>query len=144
MDLQLNNKTVFVSASSRGIGFATATLFLREGARVVINGRDSAQLYKTHQQLIKKFGIRKEKIELDKIMNNTELMQFLEICSGLKEEQIMKLYNSDLLGRNIKPSKNRRCKDCFFNILLEKDPHKREISYMSMMGIKVTEMIYGR
>jgi len=98
----------------------------------------------TAPELIKKFGIRKEKIELDKIMNNTELMQFLEICSGLKEEQIMKLYNSDLLGRNIKPSKNRRCKDCFFNILLEKDPHKREISYMSMMGIKVTEMIYGR
>jgi len=39
MDLKLKNKTVFVSGSSKGIGFETAKLFLEEGATVIINGR---------------------------------------------------------------------------------------------------------
>lgn len=39
MDLQLRNKTVFITGSTGGIGFATAKLFLREGATVLINGR---------------------------------------------------------------------------------------------------------
>ncbi len=45
MDLKLNNKTVFISGSSKGIGFETAKLLLDEGARVIINGRteDSVQ-----------------------------------------------------------------------------------------------------
>lgn len=39
MDLQLNNKTAFVSGSTAGIGFAIAQRFLQEGAQVIINGR---------------------------------------------------------------------------------------------------------
>jgi NAD(P)-dependent dehydrogenase (short-subunit alcohol dehydrogenase family) len=39
MDLQLNNKTAFVSGSTAGIGFAIATRLLHEGAHVIINGR---------------------------------------------------------------------------------------------------------
>jgi NAD(P)-dependent dehydrogenase (short-subunit alcohol dehydrogenase family) len=39
MDLKLDGKTVFVSGSTAGIGFAIAQRFLQEGARVVINGR---------------------------------------------------------------------------------------------------------
>ncbi|PCJ95361.1 MAG: oxidoreductase [Flavobacteriaceae bacterium] len=39
MDLQLKNKTAFISGSTAGIGFATARALLKEGARVVINGR---------------------------------------------------------------------------------------------------------
>lgn len=39
MDLHLKNKTVFVSGSTAGIGFAIAKRFLMEGASVVINGR---------------------------------------------------------------------------------------------------------
>lgn len=39
MDLKLNDKTVFVSGSTAGIGFATAQRFLAEGAEVTINGR---------------------------------------------------------------------------------------------------------
>jgi NAD(P)-dependent dehydrogenase (short-subunit alcohol dehydrogenase family) len=39
MDLQLKNKTAFVSGSTAGIGFAIAHSLLKEGANVIINGR---------------------------------------------------------------------------------------------------------
>jgi 3-oxoacyl-[acyl-carrier protein] reductase len=41
MDLGLKDKSVFVAGSSRGIGKGIAAVFLNEGARVVITGRDS-------------------------------------------------------------------------------------------------------
>lgn len=39
MDLQLAGKTVFISGSTQGIGFAIAALCAHEGATVIINGR---------------------------------------------------------------------------------------------------------
>lgn len=42
MDLQLNDKTAFVSGSTAGIGFAIAHALLSEGATVIINGRTQA------------------------------------------------------------------------------------------------------
>ena len=44
MDLELEDRTVFVAGSSRGIGYAVAEAFLDEGARVVISGRDRESL----------------------------------------------------------------------------------------------------
>lgn len=44
MELQLKGKTVFISGSTAGIGFATANLFLQEGARVYLNGRSEASV----------------------------------------------------------------------------------------------------
>lgn len=39
MDLQLENKSVLVTGSTEGIGFAAASIFAEEGAEVTINGR---------------------------------------------------------------------------------------------------------
>ena len=39
MDLNIEGKKVFISGSTKGIGFETARLFLNEGAKVIINGR---------------------------------------------------------------------------------------------------------
>lgn len=39
MNLELNHKTVFITGSTSGIGFAMAEGFLKEGAQVIINGR---------------------------------------------------------------------------------------------------------
>ncbi len=44
MDLQLSGRTAFVSGSTQGIGYAIAEALLREGAAVVINGRDEGRL----------------------------------------------------------------------------------------------------
>lgn len=39
MDLNLKNKTAFISGSTAGIGYAIAESFLKEGVTVIINGR---------------------------------------------------------------------------------------------------------
>lgn len=44
MDLQLTDKTAFVSGSTAGIGFAIAKTLLAEGATVIINGRTQAKV----------------------------------------------------------------------------------------------------
>lgn len=44
MDLQLKNKTAFVSGSTQGIGFAIAQSLLAEGAAVIINGRSQQRI----------------------------------------------------------------------------------------------------
>jgi NAD(P)-dependent dehydrogenase (short-subunit alcohol dehydrogenase family) len=56
MDLQLRNKTAFISGSTAGIGFAIAQSLLQEGAKVVINGRSEEGVtaaVKELQQLVK-------------------------------------------------------------------------------------------
>ncbi|KAF1004659.1 MAG: Glucose 1-dehydrogenase [Luteibacter sp.] len=49
--MKLEGKTALVTGGSSGIGLATAALFVREGARVAITGRDEAKLAKVAQQL---------------------------------------------------------------------------------------------
>ncbi len=44
MDLQLEGKVAFIAGSTRGIGLAIGQAFLREGARVVISGRQAEPL----------------------------------------------------------------------------------------------------
>ncbi|MFB6126897.1 MAG: SDR family oxidoreductase [Halolamina sp.] len=44
MDLELDGTTALVTASSSGLGKASATALAREGADVVVNGRDSDRL----------------------------------------------------------------------------------------------------
>ncbi|MBK5959496.1 short-chain dehydrogenase [Rhodoplanes elegans] len=51
MDLALAGRSVLVTGGSRGIGRAVAESFLREGARVVITGRNATQLDATAGEL---------------------------------------------------------------------------------------------
>lgn len=56
MDLNLKGKVVFISGSSKGIGFHIANKFLYEGAKVAINGRTKSTLYKSFSILNKTYG----------------------------------------------------------------------------------------
>ena len=55
MDLQLKNKTVFITGSTGGIGYATAKLFLQEGATVFINGRYQYSVDNAVEMLVTQF-----------------------------------------------------------------------------------------
>ena len=56
MDLGLKNKVVFVAGSSRGIGRAIVEGFSKEGARVVVTGRDETSLQTTAEELKMQYG----------------------------------------------------------------------------------------
>jgi 3-oxoacyl-[acyl-carrier protein] reductase len=56
MNLGLKNKVVLVSGASRGIGFAIATAFAAEGARVVLTARDAVYLNAVCDRLIAAAG----------------------------------------------------------------------------------------
>lgn len=59
MDLQLKNKTVFITGSTGGIGFATAKLFLQEGASVILNGRYQHSVDNSVEMLVTQFPTAK-------------------------------------------------------------------------------------
>lgn len=51
MELALQHKTVFITGSTSGIGFAMAKGFLKEGAQVFINGRTQTSVDKAIEKL---------------------------------------------------------------------------------------------
>ncbi|HEY9049793.1 MAG TPA: SDR family NAD(P)-dependent oxidoreductase [Ohtaekwangia sp.] len=55
MDLQLKNKTAFISGSTQGIGFAIAQGLLAEGAAVIINGRTQQRVDQAVKELKAKY-----------------------------------------------------------------------------------------
>ncbi|MBO9202020.1 MULTISPECIES: SDR family NAD(P)-dependent oxidoreductase [Niastella] len=55
MDLQLHNKTAFISGSTAGIGLAIAEALLKENAAVIINGRKPNQVEEVVKALQKAF-----------------------------------------------------------------------------------------
>ncbi len=85
MDLNLKGKTVFVSGSTAGIGYAIAHRFLTEGAQVVINGRTKENVDKAVAEL--KSQIANEKVsgiaadfsKVDEVNNLFEPKPFAEI-----------------------------------------------------------------
>lgn len=56
MELELNKKRVLVAGASRGIGYAMAEAFLREGAHVVMLARDPGKLNESAEQLRRIYG----------------------------------------------------------------------------------------
>ena len=51
MDLNLKNKIVLVTGSSRGLGYATALGLAREGCRVAVNSREADKAFAAAQAI---------------------------------------------------------------------------------------------
>ena len=58
MDLGLQGKTVVVTGASKGIGYATAEAFLKEGAKVAVCSRHEDELKEAAQTLSEKCIMR--------------------------------------------------------------------------------------
>lgn len=56
MDLGLKDKVALVAASSRGLGFAAALELAKEGAKVVLSGRDDVRLQQAVAQINEAMG----------------------------------------------------------------------------------------
>jgi 3-oxoacyl-[acyl-carrier protein] reductase len=56
MDLGIKGRRAIVTGGTSGIGFATAKLFLEEGVRVLITGRNADKLNRAREELAKQMG----------------------------------------------------------------------------------------
>lgn len=56
MDLGLKNKRALVTGSSRGLGYATASLLAREGCKVAINSRDEGKIKAAEEKIQSETG----------------------------------------------------------------------------------------
>lgn len=86
MDLQLKGKKAFVSGSSAGIGFATARALLKEGAKVIINGRSEKSVQAALSKLKKEFP---NSSIIGFAADFSELMQTQDLCSSIDEVDIL-------------------------------------------------------
>lgn len=78
MDFELKDKVVFVSASSKGIGRATAELFIKEGCKVAIASSNQGNLINAAADIKKSLGVEPEWVVCD--LNKPE-----DIESAVKE-----------------------------------------------------------
>jgi 3-oxoacyl-[acyl-carrier protein] reductase len=73
VDLRLNDKVVLVTAASKGIGFAVAERFVREGAKVIISSREGASLEGAVERL--GGGVTKQAADLSVDGSGTSLVE---------------------------------------------------------------------
>ena len=89
MDLELKGKNALITGSSRGIGYAIATLLHKEGCNVTINGRNDETLKKT----ITSFNERIHSCAAD--------VTSVDDCNTLIKETINKWGSIDILVCNV-------------------------------------------
>lgn len=116
MNLQLTNKTVFISGSTAGIGFAIAKTFAQEGAIVYLNGRSAdktdaalrnmltevpgAKIYGMVADLTTAQGVEKvidELKEVDILINNLGLFEPVDFFES-KDEDWQKLFDINVMS----------------------------------------------
>jgi 3-oxoacyl-[acyl-carrier protein] reductase len=115
----LKDKTILITGATRGIGKATADLFAKEGAQLILLARDSSQLQilqnESDNEIYKKAlifscdvsnqievnnvfsEIRKNKLKLDVIVNNAGIMKDAMLTMATKD-LMNEIYNVNVFG----------------------------------------------
>ena len=91
-DLNLKDKVALITGGSDGLGFASANLLSKQGAKVIICGRRGDYL-KEKAQLIRE-ETKNEILDIECDVTN------LEQCENLVEKSILKFKNIDILLNN--------------------------------------------
>ena len=78
MDFQLNEKIALVTGSTAGIGFATASLLVREGASVVVNGRSQPRV----DEAVKRIRQEREDARIEGIAADLGTKEGFELLAG--------------------------------------------------------------
>ena len=76
----LNNKNVVITGGSEGIGLGIAKAFAREGANLLLIGKDPEKLQKAQQALLNEFGVQVHTLsaDLSKTETVTEVVKDIE------------------------------------------------------------------
>ncbi|MBT2726105.1 SDR family oxidoreductase [Bacillus sp. ISL-75] len=80
MELNLTSKTALVVASSQGLGFAIAERLVREGANVMISGREEEKLKQKASQL-ESLGMGKVAYQKTDITNVNDINQLVKVTA---------------------------------------------------------------
>lgn len=94
MDLGLVNKRVIVTASSKGLGKATALQFANEGATVLISSRNEEELKQTLEEIKSKSGNDKVYSTICDMTKNSDIEQLFKVANE-------KLGGVDILVNNV-------------------------------------------
>ena len=76
----LNNKNAVITGGSDGIGLGIAKAFAREGANLLLIGKDSEKLQRAQQELLNEFGVQVHTLsaDLSKTETVTEVVKDIE------------------------------------------------------------------
>ena len=76
----LNNKNAVITGGSDGIGLGIAKAFAREGANLLLIGKDPEKLQRAQQELLNEFGVQVNTLsaDLSKIETVTEVVKNIE------------------------------------------------------------------
>jgi len=83
MNLELKGKTVFITGSTAGIGFATAKTLVKEGASVILNGRTKEKVEVAVKSLQKEFPESKVSGIVANFLNVEEISALLETLPAI-------------------------------------------------------------
>jgi NAD(P)-dependent dehydrogenase (short-subunit alcohol dehydrogenase family) len=112
--MNLKNKVVVITGSSKGFGLTLAKAFLKEGAKVVVNSIDEAKIKKTAEE-IGSFGIyadvtKEEELEgllketikklggIDIWINNAGLWMPHDFAENFDMDKVKKMFDVNVIG----------------------------------------------